>query len=65
MDDIVDGILIQIGGGYIGLCSVSLFKEKGLWASPSKIASWVQIIFTRSVLLFNIKFLFLRIFMIY
>ena len=29
MDDVVDGIAIQLGGGYVGLLSVPLFKDDG------------------------------------
>jgi len=38
---VVDGIAIQLGGGYAGLLSVPLFKEDGLLINPSKSTAWV------------------------
>ncbi|XP_057367772.1 putative ammonium transporter 1 [Daphnia carinata] len=40
VDDVVDGISIQIGGGYVGLLSVPLLKEEGLLTNPSQNTAW-------------------------
>ena len=41
VDDVVDGIAIQLGGGYVGLLSVPLFKDDGLLTNPSTSNAWV------------------------
>jgi hypothetical protein len=41
VDDVVDGIAIQLGGGYVGLLSVPLFKDDGLVTNPSTSNAWV------------------------
>ena len=46
VDDVVDGIAIQMGGGYAGLLGVPLFKQNGLLTNPSKSTAWVNILVT-------------------
>ena len=43
MDDVVDGIAVQIGGGYAGVLGVPLLKPNGLLTNPSKSTVWVHL----------------------
>lgn len=43
VDGVVDGISIQLGGGYVGLLSVPIFKDDGLMTNPSTSTVWVNL----------------------
>jgi hypothetical protein len=57
VDDVVDGIAIQLGGGYVGLLSVPLFKDDGLLTNPSTSNAWVYPTIYRFLIINNYNYL--------
>ena len=41
IDDVLDGVALQVGGGYWGTLGVSIFKENGLFLNPCRATAYV------------------------